>query len=403
MPPMKQMRDVLIGAGLFVVGIVMLLAGVQPFAELPTLVAAQHPLWHAVPLGVACLAVSVQTRFPSVAFGVATFALVMDAVIGLHLATLITWSNTIYVVGRHGTAEARFHVKWVLIVFCLTVGAWTWVSSGDFNATFLAISQVTVFAALSFWWSGEVRTGHERAKIEELRAETVRRHAEVTQAELVRQERASLASRLHDTISSKLSTIALFTTGTLDLPPDEKRDRQILAEIRESTLSALSDMRELIGILRSYDLDVDNEVGEHENTLASAVATAKSAGLRIDIEAEPLTVDPALSRLLGRFGSEALSNAMKHGDGQAKLQLNGSADLVRISVENTIRTETSAKDLPDGVSGGAGLGSMALQVKQAGGRFGAGEHLQAGAWIWRTFAELPRIEAEESVVENIQL
>ncbi len=400
-PLVGQFHDFLIGGGLFAGGIIILLVGVQPFAEFPTPIAAGNALWHALPLGIACSAVCVQSRYPTVAFGIAVFAVVVDAAIGLHLVVLIAWTNTIYVVGRFGSPEERSRVKWIVMTFCLAMGTWTWIDSGNLNSALMGISQVAVFAAVALWWSGEVRTGHERAKFEELRADAVRRQAEAAQVELVRQERASLAARLHDTISSKLSTIAIFTTGTLDIAPDEQRDRRVLGEIRGSTLSALDDMRKLIEILRSYDLEVSDEVVESDMTLASAVAMSKSVGLQIDIEAEPLTVDPALNRLLAVFGSEALSNAIKHGDGLAKLQLEGSSDLVRISVENGIRSSDGPSELPDGVSGGAGLGVMALRVKQAGGRFSAGEHLRSGTWIWRTFAEFPRTNSKEQAVEHV--
>src|SRR5699024_7000042 len=272
--------------------------------------------WHSVPLALASIVTGFQTRYPLGVFYAITGCLLVDMALGLHLAVLIPWANTVYNAGRY-TPGTR--LRWLLLAFNALVFCWIWVFSGEIAAALNGLLQIALTSLIAVWWGSEVRRGDEQTEAERLKSLAARRREEHERQELLRRQRADLATQLHDTVSSHLSTIALYTAGTLDMPPETERDRKVLTEIRRSSLDALTDMRELIDVLRTFSTDHrDDSDNQEPPALSESLRRLRSAGLTITFTTETehtLTelidqLDPEPAQLLTQIVQEALTNAL---------------------------------------------------------------------------------------------
>ncbi|MBE1537861.1 sensor histidine kinase [Actinomadura algeriensis] len=145
-------------------------------------------------------------------------------------------------------------------------------------------------------------------------AEQERRHAD---AEAVLTERQRIARELHDVVAHHMSMIAIQAEAApykSDAVPDVTR--QDLAEIRATALDALTELRRILGVLRSENGSETAPQPSLER-LDELVAGARGAGLDVtarltgDLADLPSGVGLTAYRIL----QEALSNAMRHAPG----------------------------------------------------------------------------------------
>ncbi|SJM63658.1 sensor histidine kinase [Gulosibacter sp. 10] len=437
-------RDIAWAAAVLLIGAGLVAAGLGSNAQQSLLPQPQSPWWHLGPLAIACAAAAVATRHPLGALLVSSAMVLVDALLGTHVATLMAWTLSLYAIGRYGSAGQRGRALWLIGATAVLVTGWVLWRSGDAAVTTAAAVQFVLFIALPLWWSSEVRAGDEQVGAARARAEADRRLAELERVEAIREERGRVARDLHDTVSSHLSTIAIYTTGALDLPPSPDRDRGVLAEVRGAALAGLDDMRELIDVLRSHP--AEEEADAAPERLESLFEELRSAGLEIRVEAdaaaralllggpaeaadggavEAVDVGPAdaadgwsaeaangglaedgcaedglaedgaaedgaaVRRVAGRLLREALTNALKHGAGAAEIELRLDGSVLEIEVVNPIG---DAGEAP-AAGGGVGLGSMARRVREHGGSFRSGASASApaegGKALWCVRATLP--------------
>ena len=296
--------------------------------------------------------------------------------LGLHLAVLIPWANTVYNAGRY-TAGPR--LRWILLAFNVGVFCWVWVFSDDVNAALSALLQVALTSLIAVWWGSEVRRGDEQTEAERLKSLAARRREEHERQELLRRHRADLAAQLHDTISSHLSTISIYTAGSLDAPRDPDRDTEVLTEIRHASLAALTDMRELIDVLRTFTTEGDHIVSAAPLNISQMLQRLRAAGLAITLTRgthETLqgtldNLDTPQARAVAHVLQEALTNALKHGEGSATIHCANTSDGLSCTVRNAIPaaplSNHSVSQQTAGMSGGLGLGAMASVVQNIGG------------------------------------
>jgi signal transduction histidine kinase len=149
------------------------------------------------------------------------------------------------------------------------------------------------------------------------------------------------------------------------------------ADIRASALEGLTELRRVLGVLRTGDAPQTAPQPGLER-LEEVLASARGAGLTIDVsvsgEAPSLPQGVALSA--HRILQEALSNAMKHAPG-APVSVDiayGAAEL-RLRVVNGPGTEPP----PAGMSGGGhGLVGMRERVIMLDGELSAGPEPDGG-------------------------
>lgn len=201
-------------------------------------------------------------------------------------------------------------------------------------------------------------------------------------------ERSRIAAEMHDVLAHRLSLIALHT-GVLatknDMLPAPVAER--LGLLRTASVEALTDLRDVLGVLRDPDPDatptsaaltpVMREVGE----LADE---ARAAGQHIELTTDGLPERaPTTHRLaVYRIVQEALTNARKHADGApvtVRIDYGPSVTLVEVTnPPGTPRTDT--------VGSGYGLVGLRERVTALGGHLDSGP---AGAGAWRLAARVP--------------
>ncbi|MFG3260506.1 sensor histidine kinase [Streptomyces sp. NPDC048172] len=213
----------------------------------------------------------------------------------------------------------------------------------------------------------------------------------------VAEERRRIARELHDIVAHHITTMYLMSGGartTLDTDPDTAREA--LVTLEESGRTALSEMRQLLGVLRSTDQDGAEEAEPAEpqpgiDDVARLVAEANAAGQRTEFEvtgercALPQTVGLAVYRVV----QEALSNVRKHaGQARTVVRLEYGPDRVAAEVVNDRAGDGGRGAVARGgaVQGGYGLLGMRERMAVHGGTLEAGAVEDGG---FRVAASVP--------------
>ncbi|WP_396599831.1 sensor histidine kinase [Frigoribacterium sp. R86507] len=224
--------------------------------------------------------------------------------------------------------------------------------------------------------------GSRRALVSSLRerARLVERDQALREERARDGERAHLAREMHDVLGHRLSLVALHA-GALeyrgrDLDPDETV--AAAAVVRAEAHSALSDLRDVLGVLRDPEAGGASEVtvtAPPQPTLLeldALVDEAREAGSSvtssIDDSERLAEVPTTVGRHAYRIVQEALTNARRHAAGQP-IRVSvavATTDVVRIRVTNP------APDVTTENRTGHGLAGLAERVRLVDGHFRAG-------------------------------
>lgn len=193
-------------------------------------------------------------------------------------------------------------------------------------------------------------------------------------------ERTRIAREMHDALGHRLSVVAMHSNGLAyrqDLSPEEVRETSTIIATQART--ALNDLREILGVLRS-DIGQEDEAASampDMRHLPQLVGETCGAGCSVRLEVpEGLTEEAgglpqAASRHAYRVVQESLTNACKHAPGQpVHIALSGQAG-AGLSLRVVNRLPAPGEEPVDVVSGGMGLTGMQERVHLAGGRFSA--------------------------------
>ncbi|MGW1076768.1 sensor histidine kinase [Streptomyces sp. NPDC002537] len=226
------------------------------------------------------------------------------------------------------------------------------------------------------------------------RLKCAERHAEAAARESVRQERERLAEELHDTISFRLNTVAMYA-GIIESRKDPGNpDRDHSALIRESAVSAVRELQVLLGYLKEDEGEGDSRKGLNRYLSASPklVREAIAAGLHVEMTVSgdwpllPRETDLAAYRLV----QEGLTNALKYASGaKVDVVIEHQVGAMTVAVVNTAPQGTG------GHQSGSGLGLKAMQrrVEKAKGEFKAGPTAEGGFAV-RASLPLPTVAAQ---------
>ncbi|MEU0391689.1 sensor histidine kinase [Streptomyces sp. NPDC006208] len=197
----------------------------------------------------------------------------------------------------------------------------------------------------------------------------------------VLEERNRIARELHDVVAHHMSVISIQAQVAPHLvqnPSDELKEN--LAGIRENAVEALTELRRVLGVLRSEDAQADGVRHAPQPTLdrlEELVGNVRGAGLTITTETtgRPRPLSPGVELSAFRIVQEALSNAMRHAPGAS----------VRVEIgygseELTLRIANTAPDAPAPPSPGAGHGLLGMRERAAmlGGHLATGPTPQGG-------------------------
>ena len=202
------------------------------------------------------------------------------------------------------------------------------------------------------------------------------RERDLAAREAVVEERARIARELHDAIAHSVSMMVVQAGAERRTLEEESPTREVLETVEHIGRAALTEMRRLVGMLRS---DGDNPLAPQPGLrdLQTLVTQVREAGLPVElaIEGDPRELPVGLELSAYRIVQEALTNALKHagGDAHATVRVAYGPD----SLELEIADDGAGSPVTVG-GGGHGLVGMRERVALYGGRFDAGRSPSGG-------------------------
>ncbi|MEV4050713.1 histidine kinase [Amycolatopsis sp. NPDC049688] len=233
-------------------------------------------------------------------------------------------------------------------------------------------------SALLPWLVGRYTTAR-RAYIADLEreADERRQHEEEAVRRAVLEERTTIARDLHDVISHHVSAIGVHAgAARLGLPDGAGPARKSLGAVESASRSAMADLRRLLDLLHA---EPDAEQPGLDN-LDELAETVRAAGLptRLTLLGESRELPGSLNVALYRIAQEALTNALRHGQGPVEVELNHGRTEVVLTVTNGLRANRPA----GGEHPHRGLAGIRRRVTLFGGQVSYGE--TGGHWQLRT-------------------
>lgn len=199
----------------------------------------------------------------------------------------------------------------------------------DERLPYLAWSVTLLVAAGLF---GELRRRTEEAAARELEQALKRQRVELEHA--MSEQRAFLAREIHDVVTHSLTVMVAQADGGRYGGPEEKDEA--LRTVGEVGRKSLSQMREVVALLRTPE-SRPVEPSPSSLDLDELVRTSQLGGLDVEYTVTgtgPAQLPLATSLTVQRVVQEALTNALKHGDGTAALDVAWHSDALVITVAN---------------------------------------------------------------------
>ncbi|MFD5213521.1 sensor histidine kinase [Microbacterium sp. NPDC058345] len=213
------------------------------------------------------------------------------------------------------------------------------------------------FALIIAWGAGllwrVVRRGRETREAQ-LRAEAVAAEE---------QERVRIARDMHDIVAHSLAVVIAQSDGArYAAAAKPELAQEALGTIAQTARAALSDVRMLLTQLRHRQGDGPQPTLADLETLFAQV---RQAGIepRVTVDPMPPGEPPgAIQLAVYRILQEALTNALRHGDGDVDVRLAWWPDRVDIDVRNRIRSPQQT-----GAGSGHGVVGMRERAQLVGG------------------------------------
>ncbi|MGW4892947.1 sensor histidine kinase [Kitasatospora sp. NPDC004240] len=216
-------------------------------------------------------------------------------------------------------------------------------------------------------------------------------HRELLADRAVAEERRRIARELHDIVAHHITTMQLMAGGARAnlANPDVARDA--LVTLESSGRLALSEMRQLLDVLRAGDEPdtVPPAPQPGVRDLDRLVDEARRDGLPTDltVHGTPRPLPPTLGLTVFRIVQESLTNARKHaGPARVRVHLTHHPDHLTIDVRDDGPATPPPTTGPARDGGGHGLIGMRERVTLHGGTLRCGPHPDGG---FAVHADLP--------------
>ncbi len=249
----------------------------------------------------------------------------------------------------------------------------------------LLINIVYFFGAMA-WGQGAWRSARQRAEIDE-QAERERAVQLDERERAVQTERVRIARDLHDVVAHHVSSIGVQAAGAsrvLDARPDDTR--RALETIERSSRQAVSQMHELVGLLRSAGDGTDAAPDlEPQPGLGALHALATEGSGRPTITftqvGTPFDVPSTVEASLYRVAQEAVTNVRRHARAQSAgvtLRYIDGCEEREPTVEVEIVDDGAMTPSTSSDSGGYGLAGIRERTSMHGGECEIGPRPQGG-------------------------
>ncbi len=306
-----------------------------------------------------------------------------------------------------GTAPGQFPPQLTLLAVVLviyTAAAWTdgWPTIVAGAGTFVLVSVAHAVTGdgdpadflpwvlwAAPWFSGRMvrrrtlEAGAAAAEAAELRH---RREQELLEAQA--QERDRIARELHDVVAHAVSVMVVQAGAErLRLGDSAPRTTQVLDSVETAGRHALTDLRQMLGVLRSAR-DEGSEMAPQPALadLPRLVDRVRTAGLPVELieEGDPRALPAGVGLSAYRIVQEALTNVLKHaGDVPTTVHLRWGTH------EVGLRIASASTGIPAQPSSSDGRGLLGMRERAAahGGTVKAGS--QDGQWVVSAVLPVP--------------
>lgn len=341
----------LLGAPLYVIAGVLPGVGLTVLQSVPLLWRRRHPGWAFAGVAAASALqvllvdtpMHTQLAFPVAVYSAARFGglrLGLVAVAVGEVAAVV--ASVDWVTGYGGELAARTVLPYVLTVSAFVVTAWALGTLGRTRAAYVA------------------------ALVD--RAERVRVEAEQRVELAAAGERSRIAREMHDVVAHGLTVMVVQADGArYAAARDPQVATETLGRIAATGREALTDMRQLLGLLRADDDTGRSPLPGLADLPALLAGVDGVDGVEHDLHGLEREVPPAVGLTTYRVVQEALTNVRKHAGPRAR---------PRVRVEVSDRVEVTVVDDGHGAAaettGGHGLVGMRERVDVHGGTLTTG-------------------------------
>jgi len=336
-----------------------------------------------------CAPLALRTRFPLSAWAFSAAALIWTSLVippgslggpDFPVAGVLVYGLCLYAV------TVRCRPRIVVGAAAVTVVGAAFIDLGSTpSAVFLAAVAILLGVVVRVRRSGE----------RQLEEQALRHSGERALLE----ERQRIARELHDVVAHHMSVIAIQAEAapykTADPPPELVES---FGEIRASALAGLSELRRVLGVLRTSGQDTAPQPGLVD--LDALLDSSRSGGVSVTVtcSGNPVPLPEGVDLSAYRIVQEALSNAMRHAPG-SHVQVNVAYRPDALALE--VRNDVGPQAVPvlvasgDGAAGGGGHGLVGMRERATmlGGSLDAGPTGDGG---FRVSAVLPVSSPEEA-------
>ena len=325
--------------------------------------------------GVCCAAMLVIVTAPDLTDGTAAAPPIL-------LPSSMVFPVLLYAVAAYGRRPWPLVALGVGLVGAVvtTVRVWTfdWTANGPTPTLQTFVPAALLAIVLAAWGLGRfraARTAYREAQIATLEERAVR--AEERRTERAEQaaaaERARIAREMHDVVAHSLAVIVRQADGgRFAAATDPEKAAEVLGVIATTGRQALTDMRAVLGVLRSTPSDGPTPTVADVPALVSRVAAAGTP-VTLTTTGEPGALDTAASLAAYRVVQEALTNVVRHATTgvAARVHLAWTDDGLDVAITDD-GGSLSGRSLSGGSLEGNGLIGMRERVTAVGGRLTAG-------------------------------
>jgi signal transduction histidine kinase len=168
---------------------------------------------------------------------------------------------------------------------------------------------------VSFLCGHGLRVSADRAAAEAVRAHQAEAESRERAAHAIAEERARIARELHDIVAHSVGVIVV-QAGAAEQRVDDDPEmvRAALSTIRTTGAAALAEMRRVVTVLRTPQLEGDLAPQPGVATLPQLVEAVRRTGLDVDLEVdgERTSLPAGLELTAYRIIQEALTNVSRH-------------------------------------------------------------------------------------------
>lgn len=192
------------------------------------------------------------------------------------------------------------------------------------------------------------------------------------------EERTTIARELHDVVAHHMSVVAIQAEAApyrVKNPPPELE--AAFVTIRENAVAALTELRRVLGVVRSADYEAPDAPQPTLASLDGLLANVRETGLSVDktVTGAVRELPPGVELSAYRIIQEALSNTLRHAPGAAAgVEVSYVLGGLGIRVVN----EAATGDARPSQGAGQGLTGMRERVAMLEGEMTAGERPSGG-------------------------